>query len=79
MEPIGILIVLNIHSAGDIRLRLFDGQYILSSQKVKVRKLLLLHHVDPTVEHYGAPANFDNNTTPADILASAERDHFDWH
>jgi hypothetical protein len=46
---------------------------------MKIRKLLLLHHVDPAVEHYGATANFDNNTTPADILASTEWDHFDWH
>ncbi len=68
------------HLLGRLRGALISRHVCVSTiQKGEVGKLLLIHHVDATVKHYCAPANFRNYAGATDILACAQRHDFNWH
>ena len=57
---------------------LFD-EGITTIQKMKIRELLLMDHVNATVKHDISAADFDDDAASANVLACAERDDFDGH
>lgn len=51
----------------------------IAIEKGEVRKPLLVDHVDATVKHNGAAANFCDDTAATNVLTRTERNNFNWH